>query len=253
MSRPVVAVPADLKEFENYRWHAAPMQYLAALAEVSGAQPLVVPALGEATDADAVLSRVDGLLLTGSRSNVHPSLYGVAPSPPYEPYDEARDATSLPLIRAAIARRLPIFAICRGMQELNVALGGSIATEIQEIDGRMDHRAPDSPQQDERFAIRHEVTLAPGGRLAAILGTAPIAVNSVHRQALDRLGHGLDIEATADDGTIEAVSIRDVPGFALGLQWHPEYWASTDAPSRRLFEAFGEALRERASHTLAAE
>ncbi len=240
---PVVAVPADVKAFEGYRWHAVAAQYLEAAAHVSGAMPLVVPALGGEFDYSSILDFVDGVMLPGSRSNVHPGNYGVIPTPAYEPFDEARDATTLPLIRATLERGLPLFAICRGYQELNVALGGSIATEIQELPDRMDHRAPDSTVQDERFAIRQRIDVRPGGRLAPILGTEPIMVNSLHRQAIDRLADGLEVEATAPDGTIEAVSVKGAGAFALGVQWHPEYWAGSDPASRRLFEAFGEAMR----------
>lgn len=240
--RPLVAVPADLKTFEGYRWHSVAAQYLEAAARIAGVLPVVVPALGGEADYAALLDRVDGVLLTGSRSNVHPALYGVEPTTAHEPFDEARDATTLPLIRETLDRGLPLFAICRGMQELNVALGGSIATEVQELPGRMDHRAPDSTVQDERFAIRHRVDIRPGSRLASIVGTGPVMVNSLHRQALDRLGTGLEVEATADDGIVEAVWLRGA-GFALGVQWHPEYWAGSDPVSRRLFEAFGEAVR----------
>jgi len=242
--RPVIAVPADMKTFEGYRWHACAAQYLEATAHIAGAMPMIVPALGGELDYSVVLESVDGLLLTGSRSNVHPGHYGQAPTPAYEPFDEARDATALPLIRAAIERGVPMFAICRGYQELNVALGGSIITEIQEMPDRMDHRAPESTVQEERFAIRHTVAPRPGGKLAAILGDKPVMVNSLHRQAIDRLADGLDIEATAEDGTLEAVSVRDAASFALGVQWHPEYWAGSDPASRKLFEAFGTAIRD---------
>lgn len=242
-SRPLVAVPADVKAFESYRWHACAAQYLEAVARVSGATPIVVPALGGEIDYAAILDLVDGVMLTGSKSNVHPGNYGVEPTPAHEPFDEARDATTLPLIRATLERGLPLLAVCRGFQELNVALGGSIATEIQEIADRIDHRAPDSTVQDERFAIRQRIDIRPGGKLAAILGAEPVLVNSLHRQGVDRLADGLEVEATAEDGTIEAVSVRDAGAFALGVQWHPEYWAGSDPASRRLFEAFGEAVR----------
>jgi len=246
--RPLVAVPADVKAFEGYRWHSVAAQYLEAVAHVAGAMPLVVPALGGELDYSAILDHVDGVMLTGSKSNVHPGHYGEVPTPAYEPFDEARDATTLPLIRATLDRGLPLFAICRGYQELNVALGGSIATEIQDLPDRMDHRAPDSTVQDERFAIRQTIEVKPGGHLAQILGTEPILVNSLHRQAIDRLADGLEIEATAPDGTIESVSVRNAKAFALGVQWHPEYWAGSDPASRRLFEAFGKAMADCRAH-----
>lgn len=158
-------------------------------------------------------------------------------------YDTARDSTTLPMIRKAIARGIPLLAICRGIQELNVALGGTLATEIQERDGSMDHRAPVSDNQDERFAIRQVVTIAPDSCLAGIFGAGEIMVNSVHRQAVDRLGSRLQVEALAPDGTVEAVSVKDARGFAVGVQWHPEYWVKSDSESQKIFRAFGEAAR----------
>lgn len=238
--KPVVLVSADVKPLENYHWHATPSTYLTALIEGSGVVPLILPSFGAALDLDAALDRVDGVLCTGSRSNVHPKNWGTAPDARYEPFDEARDETTLALIRRSIERAIPIFCVCRGFQELNVALGGSLSTEIQEIPGRIDHRAAVSDNQDERFAIRHDVTIVPGGVLAGIFGdNAAIAVNSLHRQGIDRLADGLTVEATAPDGLIEAVRVADAPGWTLGVQWHPEYWVRTDEVSRKLFEAFG--------------
>ena len=170
-------------------------------------------------------------MVTGSKSNVHPSLYGGDASEANGPYDPARDATTLPLIRKAIERGVPLLAICRGIQELNVALGGTLATEIQEREGSLDHRAPVSDNQDERFAIRQNVSIKPGSCLAGVFGPGDIMVNSVHRQAVDRLGPRLQVEAVAEDGTVEAVSVRDARAFAVGVQWHPEYWVKSDDTS----------------------
>jgi putative glutamine amidotransferase len=209
--------------------------------------PVLLPALAGALDLDSILDRVDGVLLSGSRSNVHPTLYGEEPTPDHEPYDPARDATTLPLIRRALERGVPLFAICRGYQELNVALGGTLHTEIQEFDGRMDHRAPEAPTNDQRYAIRHEVHLVPGGCIGKVLDAAEIDVNSLHRQGLATLAPRLTIEATAPDGTIEAVSVADAKAFAVGVQWHPEYWVRSDHPSARLFAAFGDAVRAHAA------
>jgi putative glutamine amidotransferase len=248
MPRPLVALPADFRRIDNgHSWHAAVATYVDAVQDVARCLPLIVPALGDRLDLDALFAKVDGVLLTGSRSNVHPARYGVAPAPDYEPYDEARDATTLPLIEAALARGVPLLAICRGFQELNVALGGTLGTEIQELPGRLDHRSPVSDDIDVRYAIRQRVTIAREGCLGRVLGEAEIAVNSLHRQGVAVLAGRLDVEALAEDGTIEAVSVRGAPGFAMGVQWHPEYWARTDAPSRRLLEAFGEAVRARAA------
>ena len=243
---PIVLVSSDNRTFDNIRWHATPAQYLEAVLYGAGAMPLVLPALGGALDLDAILDRVDGVLLTGSRSNVHPSLYGVEPARQYEPYDEARDATTLPLIRRAIERGKPLLAICRGYQELNVALGGTLHTEIQEFEGRMDHRAPESHDQDVRYAIRHPIRIVPGSCIGRIFEADSVEVNSLHRQGIAELAPRLAVEATAPDGTIEAVRVADAPGFAVGVQWHPEYWVRSDSISSRLFAAFGDAVRAEA-------
>jgi putative glutamine amidotransferase len=256
MRQPLVAVSTDVRQFENYTWHAAPQQYLEAAVSAAGVMPVLVPSFGERLDLDALLDSVDGVMVTGSKSNVHPSLYGGEASEENGPYDPARDATTLPLIRKAIERGVPLLAICRGIQEMNVALGGTLATEIQEQDGVWDHRAPASDNQDERFAIRQKVSIKPGTCLAGVFGAGEIMINSVHRQAVSRLGDRLQVEAAAPDGTVEAVSVIDSRAFAVGVQWHPEYWASTDDASARIFRAFGDAARRHADarlHRLAAE
>lgn len=251
-SPPIVAVAADVKELDAYRWHAVVETYLNAVLTGAGAIPLVLPSL-DGIDIDAILDRIDGVLLPGSRSNVHPSRYGEPESEKAKPHDPRRDAVTLPLIDATLKRGIPLFAICRGMQELNVAHGGTLTAEVQELEGRSDHRAPVHEDHDVRFAIRQDVEIKPGGVLAGILGPGTMRVNSLHRQAIGRLGDGLDVEATAPDGTIEAISVRNARAFALGVQWHPEYWVTTDEPSQRLFAAFGEAIRARmAARTLAA-
>ncbi len=248
MLQPLVAVSTDVKSFENYTWHATPQQYLDAAITAAGVLPVLVPSFGDRLDLDSLLASVDGVMMTGSKSNVHPSLYGGDASEANGPYDPARDATTLPLIRKAIERGVPLLCICRGIQEMNVALGGSLATEIQERAGSLDHRAPVSDDQDERFAIRQKVSIKPGSCLAGVFGAGDVMVNSVHRQAVDRLGPRLQVEAVAEDGTIEAVSVKDSRAFAVGVQWHPEYWAKSDDNSARIFRAFGEAAR---AHALA--
>ena len=241
---PLIVLPADVKDIDLYRWHAAAETYCRAVVAGFGGTPLVLPSLA-GVDVEAVLERVDGVLVPGSRSNVHPARYGAEADPKSEPYDTARDATSFALIAAAIRRGVPLLAICRGMQELNVVFGGTLISELQELPGRDDHRAPVSNDQDERFAIRQEAILDPGGTLAAALSAERIRVNSLHRQGIGRLAERLAIEATAPDGTIEAVRVIDAPGFAIGVQWHPEYWVESDEPSARLFAAFGRAAKAR--------
>jgi len=242
---PLVAVPANSKELEAYHWHGAADTYLQAIVHGVGGIPLIVPHLSDELDFDALVSRLDGVLLTGGRTNVHPETYGAPPDPRAEPHDPKRDALAFALARAALRHGVPLFAICRGVQELNVALGGSLYSEVQEIEGRDDHRAPKSDDRDVRFAIRQDVEIVPGGFLAEVLGAGTIKVNSLHRQAIDRLGEGLVVEATAPDGTVEAVRVAGAPTFALGVQWHPEYWVRTDPPSAKLFAAFADAIRQR--------
>lgn len=247
MTQPIVAVSTDVRQFENYTWHAAPRQYLEAAVSAAGVLPVLVPSFGERLDLEALLARVDGVMLTGSKSNVDPSLYGGEATEENGPYDRDRDATTIPLIRLAIARGVPLLAICRGMQELNVALGGTLDSEIQDMEGRIDHRAPVSDDQDVRFAIRQKVEIRPGTCLAGVFGAGEIMVNSVHRQAVGLLGSRLQAEAVAEDGTLEAVSVVGSPAFAVGVQWHPEYWARSDDASARIFRAFGDAARARAA------
>ncbi|MBD8686432.1 MULTISPECIES: gamma-glutamyl-gamma-aminobutyrate hydrolase family protein [unclassified Rhizobium] len=245
MSRPIIAIPADIRHLDGADWHAAQTQYLSAALDVADVMSFIVPAFEEGNDVDAILDRVDGLLVSGSATNVHPSLYRVEAKDSDGPFDPARDATSLALIRRAIDRGIPMLAICRGIQELNVALGGTLASEIQEQPGVWDHRKPDDANRDAAYAIRQPVHIREGSCIATHLGmSGEVQINSLHRQAIAKTAPRLQVEATAQDGTIEAVSVIDAKGFALGVQWHPEYWAHTDAPSRALFEAFGKAVRQ---------
>ncbi len=244
MSKPFIAIPADIREIDGAIWHASPNQYLKAALNVAEVMAFIVPAFEEGNDLDAVLDRVDGVLITGSATNVHPSLYGRDATERDGPFDPARDATSLPLIRRAIDRGIPLLAICRGIQELNVALGGTLASEIQEQPGIWDHRKPDVKERDHMYAIRQPVFVEEGSCIARYLGlSGEIQVNSLHRQAIAETAPRLKVEALAEDGTIEAVSVIDAKNFAVGVQWHPEYWAETDTVSRALFHAFGDAVR----------
>ncbi len=238
----LVGIPACRKRFERMEQHAAHAVYARALLSAAGCVPVLLPPLGEAML--AALDRLDGLLLPGSTSNVEPHRYGADTDETPGQHDPDRDETTLPLIRAAVARGMPVLAICRGIQELNVALGGTLHQRVHALTGRMDHRDPEGPP-DARFALVHEVRVS--GRLAALLGTQRVRVNSLHGQAVDRPAAGLAVEAVADDGTVEAVRGTTCPGFVLGVQWHPEWHAATDAPSRAIFEAFGKACREFAS------
>jgi putative glutamine amidotransferase len=220
------------------------------VADVAGALPLVFAAAPDITDIGSLLEAVDGVLLTGARANVHPARFKAEPNPAHEPYDEARDTLALALIEACVARGVPVFGICRGFQEMNVAFGGSLHPEIRDLPGRMNHRMPRlengeiHPDPAVIFADRHEVTLVPGGAFARILGRETIRVNSLHGQGILEPGQRIVIEGVAEDGTIEAIRIADAPGFALGVQWHAEADPQGNGVNRALFEAFGKALAE---------
>jgi putative glutamine amidotransferase len=243
MPAPIIAIPADTRELDGYNWHATPHQYVNAVVKGTGATAIVVPALESGNDIESILDRVDGVLVSGSRSNVYPELYGKPVNEADGPFDRARDTTSMELIRRAIDRGIPLLAICRGIQELNVALGGTLETEIQEQPGKWDHRRPDVPERDRMYAIRQSVHVKEGSCMASILGTGEFQVNSLHRQAIGKAAPRLAIEAVADDGTIEAVNVIDAKNFAVGVQWHPEYWVESDETSARLFKSFGEAVK----------
>jgi putative glutamine amidotransferase len=244
---PLVGVPACVRKLGHHPFHVAGDKYIRAVSDGAGAIPLVIPALGASLDPVGLLARLDGLLITGSPSNVEPAHYGGPASVPGTLHDPARDSTSLPLIRAALAAGLPVLAICRGIQELNVALGGSLHQRVQELPGKLDHRADDSRPVEEQYAKVHSVSLTPGRLLERITGQREIRVNSIHAQAIDRLAPGLTVEAVAPDGLIEAVSVTGAPAFTLAVQWHPEwrFWECPD--STALFQAFGRACADHAA------
>lgn len=243
----MIGVTACLKSIDGVPFHAAADQYVRAVRDGADGVPLLVPALGDDLDLETVLATVDGLLFTGSPSNVAPERYGGPPPREGNLADPARDATTLPLWRHALRRGLPILAICRGMQELNVAMGGTLHQHVQEVAGRFDHRAPPRDQPLEiRYGPAHKVRVEPDGMLARILdGEREFVVNSLHGQGIDRLAPGLVVEATAEDGTIEAVSVAGAAAFVIAVQWHPEYKVLENPQSRRLFAAFGAACRGR--------
>lgn len=243
--KPLVGISCCTKLFGVFGTpnHAASDTYVRATDQVVGGVPVLVPANGGCADIETLLARLDGLILTGSRSNVQPALYGGPPHAEGTPEDEMRDATTLPLIRGAVRRGIPVLAICRGLQEFNVALGGSLHQRIQDLPGRLDHSTPLQPNPRVRSGKAHSVRLTLGGWLHRLAGSPDIAVNSLHNQGIDRLAPGLVVEAVAPDGIIEAVRLPGAPAFAAGVQWHPEYDFETDVVSRRIFEHFGEALR----------
>lgn len=234
----IIGIPACTRDINGQSQHATPARYGAALLGAAGAVPILLPPVGEAML--AMLDRLDGLLLPGSPSNVEPTRYGATEDATPDRHDPARDATTLPLTRAALARGLPLLAICRGIQELNVALGGTLSQQVQDIPGRNDHRGGPGPT-DHRYRAKHSVTLS--GGLATIIGKSEIMVNSLHEQGIDRPADGLVVEAVAPDGMIEGVRVASASGWAFGVQWHPEWAYAENADSMALFRAFGDACR----------
>ncbi|MGI9420144.1 MAG: gamma-glutamyl-gamma-aminobutyrate hydrolase family protein [Geminicoccaceae bacterium] len=249
---PLIGIPAcRILAAHGLPIHKVSESYIKGAIEGTGGLPVLLPAIGEKLETgqlDQWLDALDGLLITGSPSNVDPDHYGGHEARRDSERDPARDATTLQLIRRAIERAVPVLAICRGIQELNVALGGSLHQHVHELPGRIDHRSDKSKPLPERFdELAHSVSLTDGGMLQKILGGLDeIDVNTLHAQAIDRPGEGVVVEAMAPDGTIEAVSVHDAPGFALGIQWHPEWRLLENQHSKRLFAAFGDACRARA-------
>src|SRR6202795_4256486 len=249
MRRPVVGVIGNAHRIENrFAVQMVGERNLRAVAEVAGALPLMFAASPEITDIGALLDAVDGVVLTVARRNVHPTHFRTEPNPRHEPYDLHRDGLALALSEVCVARGVPLFGICRGLQEMNVAFGGSLHPEIRELPGRMNHRAPRLPNGEFHpdvaviFADRHEVRLTPGGVFAKLLGAETIRVNSLHGQGILEPGSRIVVEGVAEDGTIEAIRVADAPGFALGVQWHAEHDPQRNPVNRALFEAFGAAL-----------
>ena len=247
LHRPLIGVPCCTGSVNDRPVHWVADKYITAIADAAGGIPLPIPAIAGHLDAADIVARLDGLMLTGSRSNIEPSRYGGAADPPAgapedDPRDLARDAMTLPLIRAALAADLPILAICRGCQELNVALGGTLHARVHELAGRIDHRTYHVPLAGRYDYPAHPVRLTPGGALAQLFGCAEMAVNSLHWQGIDRVAAALTVEAVAPDGQIEAVR-HPGAGFAIGVQWHPEHRVLENPQSRALFAAWGAACR----------
>jgi putative glutamine amidotransferase len=231
--------------------HTVSEKYITAATDGAGGLPLLVPAIGDRIAAEEAVARLDGLLVPGSPSDVEPHHYGGPPLAAERKCDPKRDGMSLPLLRAAARADLPVLAICRGIQELNVALGGSLHQRLHDLPGRLDHRARKGTL-DERYAHdAHPVRLTPGGFFATLSGVSSLVVNSLHHQGIDRLAPGLVVEATAPDGQIEAVRLTQAR-FVVGVQWHPEHRHAEEPFSRLLFAAFGEACRAQARRRRAA-
>lgn len=248
MKRPTVGIIGNSYLLnDNYPTHAGGTMNSEAIAQVSDCLPLIVPTDPRFVTVDELLETCDGFLFTGGRPNVHPAEYGEDETEAHGEFDRCRDAVTLPLIRACVDRGQPFFGICRGFQEVNVAMGGSLYPEIRELPGRMNHRMPPDGTIEEKFAIRHDVHFDKGGVFCDLLGET-VRTNTLHGQGIKTSGPRVIIEGHADDGTPEAIVIKDAPGFTLSVQWHPEYRAAEDPVSRALFTAFGDAVRDWAAH-----
>lgn len=246
-SKPVIGVPADRRTLNPHPFHMVGEKYLKALVDGADALPLIVPVLADDFDVSEILEKVDGVLLTGSPSDIEPHHYDGDPSRAGTLHDPNRDALTLPLARGALDTGVPVLAVCRGFQELNVVLGGSLHQHVDEVPGYHNHKENPEDPLDVQYGLSHSVTLVDGGLLQKLHGDASVMVNSLHGQGVKRLADGVTVEAVADDGLIEAFTVDGASGFALAVQWHPE-WKVTENPfSMEIFKAFGDACRKRAT------
>lgn len=244
--RPLIGIPACRRQIDPHPFHVAGEKYVKAVMEGAGGLPVLIPPLGEQLDLDEVLAHVDGVLLTGSPSNVEPHHYGGSSHDSVPPHDPHRDATTLPLIRAAVERDVPLFAICRGTQEMNVAFGGTLFAKVHEAPGKSDHREDKTLPLEMQYEPAHDVHLCEGGILRSLARSDTVRVNSLHNQGVAKLGEGLSVEAVAPDGLVEAFRVAEVDRFALGVQWHPEWKVRENPFSLALFQAFAQACKARA-------
>ncbi len=244
MSRPVVGIVSNTHLInDQYLVHGAGAMIVQALSEVSGVIPLIIPSDPTALSMDELMATCDGFLFPGGRPNVHPEEYGEDPTDAHGTFERDRDRTSLPLIRACVARGQPIFGVCLGFQEVNVAMGGTLYPEIRDLPGRDNHRMPPDGTIEEKFALRHVVTVNEGGPFHRVFGATRVMTNTLHGQGIKVPGRRIVVDGHAPDGTPEAIYVADAPGFTLAVQWHPEWNAEADQVSRPLFEAFGDACR----------
>jgi putative glutamine amidotransferase len=246
-TRPVIGVPADRRVHGGHPFHQVGEKYIRAVTDCVQGTPLAIPVLADNLDIDDLLQLFDGILFTGSPSDIEPHHYAGAPSAPGTLHDADRDALTLPLARRALETGVPVFAICRGFQELNVALGGSLHQKVADVPGFHSHQEDPEDPLEKQYGPAHDVVLAEGGLLRSLIGDATVVVNSLHGQGAARLADGLFVEATADDGLVEAFRLDEAPGFNLAVQWHPEWRAVENEFSMAMFRAFGEACRERAA------
>jgi len=241
MSKPIIGISTCFEKQGAHNYHQTGHKYITAISDVFNGFPLLIPSLGNKLDRQKLFEIVDGLLFTGSYSNIEPHNYGGKPSDSGTKHDSNRDKTILPLIPEAIDAGIPILAICRGFQEMNVAYGGSLHQKVHEVNGMTDHREDSSKDLNGQYDIAHKVKIAPHGILDQISDEKEPMVNSVHWQGVDQLGNGLKVEGTAPDGLVEAFSVYDSHSFALSVQWHPEWKVMEDLFYKSIFKKFGDA------------
>jgi len=243
-----VGIPADSRMIGPHPFQAVGEKYIRAILDGSGAQPLLIPSVAPGLDLDALLEQLDGLFLPGSPSNIEPHHYSDEPSYEGNLHDPTRDLTTLNLIPKAIAKGVPVLAVCRGFQEVNVAMGGTLHQKVHEVPGMMNHKEDLSQPLDVQYAPAHALNLAPDGWLARWAGATEVNVNSLHGQGLNKLGANLIAEAMAPDGLIEAIRLDSDDTFLLAVQWHPEWKVTENTFSLEIFKAFGAACKVRAEH-----
>ncbi|MCH2481843.1 MAG: gamma-glutamyl-gamma-aminobutyrate hydrolase family protein [Gammaproteobacteria bacterium] len=243
--KPLIGVSACRKQIDPHPFNVVGEKYIDGVVDGADAMAMMIPPLGRRLDIEELLGRVDGLLLTGSPSNIEPQHYGGNNSVP--PHDPHRDATTLKLLRRAVERAIPLLAICRGCQEVNVAYGGTLHPQLDQVEGLIRHREDSTRPLDEQYAPTHKLELTDTGLLASLAGTTDVSVNSLHTQGVAKLGAGLVVEATAPDGLIEALSVQGSAAFSLAVQWHPEWKVAENPFYLAIFRAFGTACRQRMS------
>jgi len=244
--KPIIGVPADRRVIEPHPFHMAGEKYLKAITEAANAVPFIIPVLADDLEIDELVDQVDGVLLTGSPSDLEPHHYGGESTSPEALRDPHRDAMTLPIARHALDTGVPLFAVCRGFQELNVVLGGTLHQKVRDVPGYHDHKENPEDPLDVQYGPSHPVTLVAGGLLSRLAGTEEVTVNSLHGQGVKKLADGVTVEAVADDGLIEAFTVDSATGFALAVQWHPEWQVTKNKFSSAIFSAFGDACRARA-------
>lgn len=247
--RPIIGIPACIKQIGEFPFHSVGAKYIDAIVHAAECTPVLLPAIGDKQDIETILDLVDGILLTGSPSNVNPERYGSTLAKPEmaEFLDDARDATTFPLIKFVLAAGKPLMGICRGFQELNVAFGGTLYQAVHQEAHLMDHRAK-GDDLDAQYGAAHIVKLTDGGILRNLIGAKEMMVNSIHGQGIAQLGDGLSVEALAPDGLIEAIRVKNAKSFALAVQWHPEWKVTQNQEYMVIFKAFGDACRVAANN-----